>query len=467
MWLVFIYIFSFSCILSILFVKFFLLFAPRWGFVDHPGHRKIHDKPTPLLGGAAIFLSINVTIIIHIFLHQFGVHSYVAEIIFLDIPKGFLSFSADMPKTSTYFLGGAIIFILGLIDDKVGLSPIVRLVSVTLIAVVIVSISVKPGAFESSHFLGFVIAVLWIVGITNGFNLIDGVNGLCAGNAMLSSMMFLIIAIRGGHQLIGLLLMTFIGAVAGFFIFNFPKGKIFLGSSGSMFIGYTLSVLVMFVSYGTRFGGTNLSLIMPILILSFPLMDTLTVIFVRLKNRQSPFRGDTNHLHHRLRRLRMTDTEVVLLALLVTFAIGINATLLYRARFFQALIILSQALTIFLILLMIIRLKERRVNRRKTPRGTLSVYMNTAKDGPKFFNGFILDLNSKGINFCVLNLETSYMENDFFVNQQIQLEFQPAKKPFAEKPPFLQATGTVTRQEPVEKNALKLALKFDTPLDEN
>ncbi len=460
---IFIYVFIFSFIVSIACVYFFMGIAVRLGFVDHPEERKIHKSPTPLLGGAAIFTAVYFTIIFHYLSQQAGLQNYIAEnICSFTVCNELKQAVPKAPKILTCFLGGVPVFLLGLFDDKKGLSPFVRLAGETAVAIAIVASGIRPGIYEASHILGFAIAVGWIVAITNAFNLIDGVNGLCAGNAIVSSIILFMISIKGGHNLTGMLLVIFTGSLAGFFMFNFPKGRIFLGSSGSMFIGYTLSVLVLFQSYGSSsWRGNLLPMVMPVLILSVPLVDILLIVYRRLRNRVSIFKADTNHIHHRLLRLRMTDREVVFIVLLLTFAIGINATLLYKSTLTESLIVLIQAFIIFFILEYLVRIKERRVNRRKSANGLLTVHVDCDEARDLTFEGFIVDLSPKGINFCLLNFKKNFTEKDFFVGRKMKLEFLPAKQTFHIEKPFQNISGKSVSQEKVAENAVRIGFEID------
>ncbi len=465
--ILYITVFIFSFLLSISLVYVLKSAAVKLDLIDRPGERKIHSVPTPLHGGAVIFLSVYITVFVFFLLQQIGLPSVVSHHIPGYIEEHFHSIGPNYPKIFIYFFGGIVIFIIGILDDKRELSPSVRLTGETIIAVCVVVFGLKPGFFETLHVLGLLLAVGWIVGITNGFNLIDGVNGLCAGNALVSSLIFLTVAARGGSFLVGTLLVIFIGAIAGFFIFNFPKGKLFLGSSGSMFIGYTLSVLVMFQSYGTDYYGNfrnYLPIIMPALILAVPLIDTLLVMYRRLTQKKSFFEADTNHLHHRLRRLRMKDKEVVIIMLLISFAIGINATLLYKSTVGEALTVLLQAAAIFIILTMLTRLRERRTDLRKTTTGKVKAYLKNESYSP--FNGFIIDISRQGLSFCLLNLDKHHLENNVFTGKEMELEFVPPKTTYKIEPPFQKITGKVIKQEIVADSALRIGFVFHEPLKE-
>jgi UDP-GlcNAc:undecaprenyl-phosphate GlcNAc-1-phosphate transferase len=446
-------------------VKFFRWIAPLFGFVDYPGERKIHKKPTPLLGGAAIFFSVYLTVIIILIIYKLVPAHQRIYYIFSLAGNNFNNLIFDISKTVTFFFGGAIVFILGLIDDKRGTGPVYRLFVETIVAVLVVSLGIRPGIYEYSVFIGTVLAIVWIVGITNGFNLIDGINGLCAGNAIISAFIFLIVALGNGSFIIGGLLVVYIGAMLGFFIFNFPNGKIFLGSSGSMFIGYSLSVLVLFQSFGTSFtAGNPMPIFMPALILSVPLIDTLLVVYFRFKNNRPILQADTNHIHHRLRSIMMSDKEVVIFVFFVTFAVGINAILLYKSSLAESLIIMVQATTIFLMVVQLIRIKERKISLKELTKNILIAQIPGSNGKKNIFEGFVFDLSPDEISFCLVNIEKKYIESTYFIGKKMKLHLLPDRYGHHGRKPLFNFAGEAKRQEKVANNVVSIGFELEMPL---
>jgi hypothetical protein len=296
------------------------------------------------------------------------------------------------------------------------------------------------------------------------FNLLDGLNGLCSGIGIIAATIFFMVSYNTSQVTVCILLLSFIGAQAGFFIFNFPKGKIFLGSSGSMFIGYTLSVLVLLQSYGSQFGAGNpLPLVMPVLILSLPLVDTLTVMYLRFRQHRPMFAADHNHIHHRLRKLRMKDKETTLIVLVLTFAIGINATLLYKSTMVESIIILVQAITIYLVFAMLITVRERRTNRRMHAFGI--VYAEEIDSEHKhILEGFILNISHSGCSMCLINAETPFSDQGYFKGKNITLKMLPSGQSYHGATPFLQLTGMGVWTNKVAANAIQVGVEFNAPL---
>ena len=464
-WLFF-YFFIFSFSVSTAVSWFFSHTAHRLGFLDYPGKRKIHKTPTPLLGGAAIFTAVYITSTLCLLSGRLFTATAMppADTIIPVTGLNNLISDTEIVKISVFLAGGIIIFITGLVDDRKNLHPSIRIAAETMVAVMVATTVMGLEFNGFADVMEFLAAVFFIVGVINGFNLIDGINGLCAGNAIIASLILLLISIRGNNGFAVWFLIIFIGALTGFFILNFPKARIFSGSSGSMYIGYSLSVLVMFQALGPgAWKNSTIPLIMPALILAIPSADTLLVIYRRIKTNRSIFMADTNHIHHRMRRLRMTDTEVTFIILLTSFVTGFNAILLYKSTPAESVAILIQAFTVFLILEYLMRIKERRVNRRHSVNGKLRVWIKNRDGTEDLLSGFIVDMSNTGIMFCLLNLNGKFMEDNFFKGRKMKLEFLPTESQYITEQPFRIADGRGILQEKVAGNAVKIGLEFSYP----
>ena len=189
--------------------------------------------------------------------------------------------------------------------------------------------------------------------VTNTFNLLDNMDGLASGVAFISSLIFLYIALITKQWFVSALLASFIGVLLGFLIFNFPPASIFLGDAGSLWIGFTISSFTILTTYYTHELPTSLPVIMPLLILGVPFFDTLSVIYIRWREKRPLFKADKSHFSHRLVELGFTERQAVLLIYLLTFGTGINATLLIQVGWGGALVILLSTMVIFSIIGMI------------------------------------------------------------------------------------------------------------------
>ncbi|MDI6732963.1 MAG: MraY family glycosyltransferase [Planctomycetota bacterium] len=325
-------------------------------FVDMPGERKVHQYPISLGGGIAIFLSIIITFssaLIVSYLLKVNQPKWLPQEIYDYLPGVFVM----IPKLSVIFIGASAIFILGLFDDIKKLSAFTKLFFQIIVSIFVVANGIKFGLFLE-HFgtwgqiISATLTIFWIVLVTNSFNLLDHMDGLSAGISAITASVFLIIALKTGQYFIASFLIAIIGSVIAFLIFNFHPAKIFMGDAGSLLLGYFISILtVLFTFY--REPHQYYAILTPLLVVSIPIFDTIVVVIIRIVNKKPIFRGDKNHLAHRLIALGMKIPHAVLLIYLLTICAGLSAILLYyltpdkQANITGAILIFGQ---IFLLL---------------------------------------------------------------------------------------------------------------------
>tara|TARA_B100001113_G_C21102570_1_gene619384 strand:- start:985 stop:2034 length:1050 start_codon:yes stop_codon:yes gene_type:complete len=283
--------------------------ALHWKLLDIPEPRKAHTLPTPRIGGISLFLGISITSII---LCQYN------------------------PAIITILIGSSLIFSIGIIDDIFGITPKQKLLFQIIIAtltyfmglsITFVSSPVGAGTL-SLKWLSFPLTLIWIVGMTNALNIIDGIDGLAAGIAGISATMLSIVAITTQQYAAACLSLIILGSCLGFLHHNFAPAKIFMGDSGAMLLGYLLSCISIM---GVMKSTTTFSLLIPILMLSLPISETLYSIFRRIKNNQKIFKADFDHFHHKLLKQGFTVKQITLgfysLSIVFgLFAISINFT---------------------------------------------------------------------------------------------------------------------------------------------
>jgi UDP-GlcNAc:undecaprenyl-phosphate/decaprenyl-phosphate GlcNAc-1-phosphate transferase len=321
--------------------------APKIGFVDKPGHRKIHHTPKPLGGGAAIFLAIALPLLAAI----------VGRTILSDAPHPALAvhwagIAHQIPLALKLLLALTLLHLMGLYDDHKAMGPWSKL---------LIQLSVTTGLviwadIRSLTLLGYIpsvlVTVLWITAITNAFNFLDNMDGLSAGVAAVATAAFLITALWIGQWFVAAMLALLLGALLGFLCFNFNPASIFMGDSGSLIIGLLLGVLTVrttYVSADSQLAAGWYSLFAPVMVLAVPLYDLTVVSFLRIKAGKSPFVGDTNHLSHRLVRRGMSRKTAVLSIYLMTAATSSAAIVLPHVHspaaavwlFIQTLLILG------------------------------------------------------------------------------------------------------------------------------
>ncbi len=344
---VYIYIFCFSLILSLAFTPLIRKVAIRFSLLDRPQERKLHLKDKPLLGGVAIYLAFTLTILINVavvaLLRQ---KPELMNLLPEAIGERLAGVAITHQRLLAILLGGTFILVLGLLDDLKEVSPKVKLAGQLLISLLLILFGIKVTLFLPP-FLGMLITIIWVVGITNSLNLLDNMDGLAAGVAAIASAIFFSVALQQGQFFVSAILLAFTGSLLGFLPYNFHPATIFMGDAGSMFIGFILATLTVLSIYYTEASPTLLPLIMPILILGVPLFDTFSVILIRWRKGDPIFAADRRHFSHRLVSLGLTQRQAVLLVYLTTFCVGINAILLKAVKIAGGVVILVQALAIF------------------------------------------------------------------------------------------------------------------------
>ena len=322
-------LFAASFASTVVLLPLMIRIARKVGFLDHPGPRKIHTGPIPYGGGIVVAAAVLIASVVA---SRHG---------FPPAPKAF--------PIAVYALGSLVILVLGLVDDRRKLSAGFKLFVQTIVAVGVAVGGERLKMFDIPFALSVAVTVLWILAVTNAFNLLDHMDGLSSGVALLAGAAFFAVALQTGQPQIAAMIAPLLGACAGFLLFNFPPAKIFLGDAGSLFIGFWLSCLTVSFTFYVR-GNAQYELytyFVPLAILAVPLFDTSSVVLIRLLRRKPLFEGDTNHLAHRLTALGMSRRGAVLTVYALTLTAGISAVLLYHVTQTGALLILVQLLLTF------------------------------------------------------------------------------------------------------------------------
>ncbi|HDD64970.1 MAG TPA: undecaprenyl/decaprenyl-phosphate alpha-N-acetylglucosaminyl 1-phosphate transferase [Firmicutes bacterium] len=337
--LIFIFSFFLSFFLTILFKKI----AYLANIFDYPSPRKIHKKPIPLLGGAAIFLSFSITILLGIIAVKFN---FVPEFLKIHIP-GIKKVSS---KIYAILAGGLLVVGFGLFDDIFGLKPYQKLALQIISSILIFSAGIRITLLIPNFLFSFIITICWLIFMMNSFNLLDNMDGLSAGIAFICGLILFIFSFKMGQFFISTILVVFLGSVAGFLKHNFPPATIFMGECGSSFIGFSLGViaiLLTFYKYDAQ--KSFLPIFTPLIVFSVPFFDTLSVIWIRKRKKLPIFKADKNHLSHRLVNLGMTNKQSVIFIYFLTLCTGMGALLLSDLNIFGGILVFIQTIIILLI----------------------------------------------------------------------------------------------------------------------
>lgn len=321
--LLYIIVFAAAFGFSRLIAPFFIRLAFTTNLLDHPVGRKQHKKPTPFFGGVIIFISFWLVI----FLGSLGASLLGARLDSVEkMPSMLTDILPWIPKITGVFFGSFLVLILGIWDDRFNLSPAVKFAGQALVALILLMVGLHVNLVQSLGWFGYLITFGWIILVMNAFNFIDSIDGHCTGIALISTVIFFFLTQIVGQSAVSFLIITFCGALFGFFRFNVKPARCFLGDNGSLFIGYMLSVITLLCRYNAR-PNLLLSPLIPILMFGVPIYDTLSVIAVRLFRGIPPWKGDRNHFAHRLVRLGMGERNAALFSYFIALTLGLVALL--------------------------------------------------------------------------------------------------------------------------------------------
>jgi len=280
--------------------------ATEWGAVAVPdgadGGRHIHTHPTPRLGGVAIYIG------------------FLMALLCVPFPGNMVSdiFRSNLPNLLTLLVPATLMFAFGIYDDFRGASAPQKIIVQTIAAVMIFAGGFRienlsspiGGHWHLPVWISFVVTTLWVVGITNAFNLIDGIDGLAAGASVFALLSILVFSVAQGNPEISLLAVILVGAVLGFLRFNFNPATIFLGDSGSLFLGFMAAALSL---AGSQKGSTIVAIAIPLVSFGLPVTEAGLSLTRRFLNGQSLLTGDRGHIHHKLLQLGLTQRQTVIL----------------------------------------------------------------------------------------------------------------------------------------------------------
>ena len=282
-------------------------FARAKGLVAKPSSERWHKKPTALFGGVAIFAS-----------------AMGCAFFFLPAHPAWIGLG----------IGATFIFAVGVWDDLHAMVPAKKFIAQLIAACVFMTLyygSSAPAEQPMSPWL-FPLALVWIVGITNSFNLLDNMDGLSAGIAAIASLLLAVQAAAGGNGVVALASLILMGACGGFLIFNFNPARIFMGDCGSMFLGFCLACLTLLGQSEILSGNLFTTLLLPTLVLATPIFDTIFVSLVRLMNGRKVSQGGRDHTSHRLVVLGLSERRAVCWLYGITLWFGLVGLWGYMTR---------------------------------------------------------------------------------------------------------------------------------------
>jgi UDP-GlcNAc:undecaprenyl-phosphate/decaprenyl-phosphate GlcNAc-1-phosphate transferase len=349
-WLVYCYMFIFSFGLTFVLVPLCRKLAPLTGFVSNPHPDKMGETPVPLLGGLAIYAGFTLTVALHFLFLSLFRNTSLVELVPDTVLKNIPGVLAQSKKLLAFLFGGMIIFLVGLIDDRWEMKPLVKLACQVGVAFFIAVCGIKITFFIRSDLLSTLATVLWIVTVINAFNFFDNMDGLCAGVAAIASIFFFFTSATMHEFFISLMLTVIAGSLLAFLRFNFSPASIYMGDAGSMFIGYVLASLTVLATYYSTSQQTFFPVILPVIVLAVPLYDLAVVMLMRVRRGLSVFKASPHHFSFRLLSLGMSVRNATLMIYLITFCTGLAAVLLPHVGTTGAVLVLIQVMVILIII---------------------------------------------------------------------------------------------------------------------
>jgi UDP-GlcNAc:undecaprenyl-phosphate GlcNAc-1-phosphate transferase len=310
----------------------FIKKAVKQDVVDKPSLRKVHRRIVPLWGGIPIYLSFAAVVVL-LYLGSLLVNGNFSQV--LSMNDGFLG-----SRLAGLLIGGAILIWVGAVDDRRGVPPKLKLLGQVAGALAVISFGVRMPGFNVPFFnyyvslplaVSVVLTLIWMVALINAMNFIDGLDGLAAGIALISTVSFFLISMykppvgelhmaQKVSYFISIIAVIFAGSLFSFLFFNFPPAKVFMGDGGSMFLGLMLASISIIGSYK---GVTAFTLFTPVLVISVPIFDIVFAVVRRMQMGVPISKADKSHLHHRLLALGLSPLQAVIILWLA--AIAVNA----------------------------------------------------------------------------------------------------------------------------------------------
>ena len=268
--------------------------ASHFGIVDKPdGRLKVQEAPIPYLGGLSIYISFLVTLS--------------------------LFFEFDQ-RALGLLLGGTLVMILGLLDDLKAIEPYIKILGQLLAVAVLLKSGIHIDIIFLPGWQDTVLTIVWVLTLTNAFNIIDIMDGLASGISAIALLFLAIISFLNGQYFISAVSGALLGSILGFILFNYHPAKIYLGDCGSLFLGFMLASFSMIASYSQV---SKLAVLSPLVLFGIPLFDLCYVIILRLLKKKSPFMGSRDHFAVRMRIKGMPIRNIVNICYILCFVLGL------------------------------------------------------------------------------------------------------------------------------------------------
>jgi UDP-GlcNAc:undecaprenyl-phosphate GlcNAc-1-phosphate transferase len=320
------------------------------------GHVKSEVRRVPNTGGIAVFLGIFLPMGLGLAAVLLYGHTRP------ELEEVMPYIRDRVPMTIALLLGMLLLHIMGVVDDRRPLGPMLKLgVQIIVAGVLILGfdcrlLTMLDGAV-GGPWLSYLLTLAWFIVVTNAINFMDNMDGLAGGVVAISASLFLVAALLNHQWLIGAVLALIVGSCLGFLVFNRPPASIFMGDGGSLVLGFLLAFLTVRTTYfgagpadGPGLGGGWYAVFMPIIVLAVPLYDFIGVVGLRLSQGRNPMVGDEQHFSHRLVRQGMSRPAAVMVIYACALATGVGGIMLGRLAAWQAILVFAQTACVLLVL---------------------------------------------------------------------------------------------------------------------
>lgn len=352
-------------LISFISMPIIITLCKKYECYDYSDERKIHTGKIPRLGGIGIVIGFFISTILYL--------------IFTD--------EINFWQTFPLILAGTIVFVFGILDDFKNLRAIIKLFAQIVAALIVVFSGFRFKQIFNwtlSIPISYILTICWIIGVINAYNLIDGLDGLSGTLTFTTSVTLGILYFSSGNFESGVCF-CLAAAILGFLCFNWPPAKIFMGDSGSQFLGFVIAILPFYTTSSDSFEFNKFFMV--IVLTSFPVFDTIAAIWRRLREHRSVMSPDASHLHHKLLHLGFSKKATLVLVLIFQILLCVTVVLSYcmsKRSLIDGIILLSVAIVFMIVFFAIIHFTNRAVI-QKTKRESSSDYKNNAGGGVEFY----------------------------------------------------------------------------------
>ena len=360
------WLFIAGCLISAFWVSFLMtglmrLIAPRIGLIDKPAARKVHLVPTPLGGGIGIWLGVVLPLVaVQILIWIWRKNP--PESLPLELSQHLAGAMSRSRELWGIIAAATLLSITGLIDDFRPLSWKLRIALQLGVSIAIVYSGVRATIFIDNPWIGGILSVIWFVVLVNSFNFLDNMDGLSGGIALIVSSIFAVMMLTkpgDPHWFVAGFFLIVAGSLIGFLCHNWSPARIFMGDSGSYFIGFTIACMTLLGTFYSPTDQNRHVILAPLCVMAVPLYDICSVVLIRLMEGRSPFQPDKKHFSHRLVALGLTKVQAVLTVQLTTLTTGLLGLTLYAVSTWNAAVVVVACVGCVLLLIAILEAAPR------------------------------------------------------------------------------------------------------------